>query len=454
MRRYTLLLLWVAVAACSSELSQPEAQPDTGPSPIHDPLSMPAEPTLDPESFASVETCVECHPGHVAEWNQSAHSLATKDPVWRTLVAVRQDHLSSMEDQFCTQCHSAIGTRGGVFVPGFSFDDVSGVSLEGVTCVACHQVVGMERNYNAGHVLDPTAPMVGGITDPKSSSAHESVGDGLIQSSAFCGGCHDVIENSGLNLERGYMEWMQSPDGDTDTTCQSCHMPSREGEAAVGGPIRTIHDHRWRGVGLVVRSLFITDETILAELDQDIDEFLKTSAEISLDLPQSVYAGNQLDILVHIANKISGHKLPTGTTFIRQFWLALSVKDANGTVIYETGHLDDNGDLRNRWSQLDPFGDSDLITLGSEFLDKDGQPVLFPWLAVEHISRAIPALHKRAYTLFPIIPEDVTGPLEVDAALLFREFPPFLFEALGADALIPLFKVRTICETKESVDVQ
>ena len=48
----------------------------------------------------------------------------------------------------------------------------------------------------------------------------------------------------------------------------------------------------------------------------------------------------------------------------------------------------------------------------------------------------------------------MTGPLEVDAALLFREFPPFLFEALGADALIPLFKVRTICETKESVDVQ
>jgi hypothetical protein len=459
MRRCLRLLLLLMLGACSGDLIEPEPEPEPNPAPeqgltIHDPLSMPEEPTLDPEAFASAETCEPCHPTHVAEWKLSAHSYATLDPVWQTLVKVRQDHLNSTEDQFCTQCHSAIGTRGGVFVPGFSFEEISGISMEGVTCEACHKVVGMERNYNSGHVLDATAPMMGGITDPQDTSAHESVGHELIQSAAFCGGCHDVVENSGLNLERGYEEWMQSADAGTETTCQSCHMPAREGPAAEGGPIRTVHNHRWRGVAAVVRGLFITDEAVLAELDEDIDDLLQSSAEVNLDLPQSVLAGAQLDMLVRIANKITGHSLPTGTTFVRQFWLALTVTDSTGKILYQTGHLDDNGDLRNLWSQVDPFGDPDLITLASEFLDEHGQPVLFPWLAVEHVSRAIPALHERAYTLFPLIPEDAVGPLTVNAALKFREFAPFLFEALGAGALIPLFKVRTIAEAQGTVDVE
>ena len=109
---------------------------------LNDPLSMPASPTLSVESFNEASKCAGCHPNHYAQWKTSMHAYATIDPIWRTLVAVRQADFDGQRDQFCTQCHSAIATRGGEVYPNFSFDDFSPISLEGVPCEACHTVSG------------------------------------------------------------------------------------------------------------------------------------------------------------------------------------------------------------------------------------------------------------------------------------------------------------------------
>ena len=172
------------------------------------------------------------------------------DPLFRALSEIRQAEFDGKEDRFCQQCHSSIGTRSGDIAPGFSYDALDPITLEGVTCESCHKVSDAERVRNSGHVLDPDGPMRSTIADPVSNAYHASEHCELHGSSEFCGGCHDVVESDGLDLERPYQEWLESPAAEDGRTCQSCHMPTRTGQAAVDAPEREVHDHTWWTVDL------------------------------------------------------------------------------------------------------------------------------------------------------------------------------------------------------------
>ena len=469
-RRYTgarrglwaaaLVLGLSALVACPGPPASEDGESgesETGPpadDPDHDPLSMPREPTLSPEDFRSASECAGCHPTHYAEWQLSRHARSMRDPVFRALVALRQQDLDGAEGQFCTQCHSAICTRGGDCVEGFSFDALPDIALEGVTCEACHKVSALHRTYNSGHELDPLGPIRGPNADPVANNFHASEGSELFEQAEFCGGCHDVVKTSGLNLERPYAEWLESPAGaGAGPTCQGCHMPTYLGTAGPGGPERELHRHRFIGVDLPMEGDLADDPETMAMLDAQIEELLAGAASLELEVAPSVSAGAQLDLLVTIENLISGHNFPTGSTFLRQVWLELRVTDADATVIYETGQLDSEGDLRDLWSTVAPFSDPDLIVIDSELLDAQGSPELFSWWASEHVSASIPPLHERTHTLFVPVPEGSVGPLEIEAVLHFRSYPPFLLRLLGLEELIPLAPVRDVATAQAQVDV-
>lgn len=441
MIRWTALLV---VAGCSGGTDKdpsvtttttttdiPDPPDDTADT-FHDPLSMPAEATLAVGDFASAETCAGCHPDHTTEWKRSVHASAMVDPVFRGLVEVRQADFDGAQDPFCTQCHSAIGTRALDIAPGFSWDDLDDVTLEGVTCEACHKVDAVVRTHNAGHTLDPDGPMRGPILDPIESGYHTSEGSDLLSTSEFCGSCHDVFEVSGLPLERPYAEWTTSPGRNDGMTCQTCHMDTRTGPAAVGGPDRTLHDHSFVGVDVPLLDDWLSAEDEAA-LHADISDLLTGAATVMVDAPVPVAPGGRLDVVVTLRNELPAHNLPTGSTFNRQCWLELTVVDATGRALYETGTLDENDDLRNRWSDIDPYGDDDLIELGSGFVDENGEPTLFTHRATEHTSKSLQPLQTRTHTLFVDVPDDVVGPLTVSARLRFRALGPFLLRLLGLD---------------------
>lgn len=401
---------------------------DTG-EPIHDwrdPLSTPASPTVDIAAFSTSDSCAECHPTHVEQWSQSVHAHAMTDPVFRGLVAIRSADFAGEQDAFCTQCHSNIGTRGGDIVPGFGWEALAPVTLEGVTCESCHRIQEVVRDHNAGHELDPMGPMRGPIEDFQTSTFHDTEAAPWMAGAAFCGTCHDVDEVSGLPLERPYAEWLSSPAGADDRPCQTCHMPEAQGTAAVGGPSRTVHDHRFPGVD-VPDGL---DEETTAALRESVTSLLEGSGTVLLDLPDDAVAGGQLDVVVTVRNELDAHNLPTGSTYNRQLWVELLVHDSEGTLLYETGTLDANGDLRDHWSALDPYGDDDLITLHSDFIDVDGQRTRLTHEAVEHRTRALQPLHERTWTLFVPVPADAVGPLSVSTRLRFRPYGPHLFRLL------------------------
>lgn len=410
---------------------------------VHDPLSMPATATLDPADFAAAETCAACHPDHTAEWRTSMHAYAMVDPLYQALVAVRQADYDGAQDQFCTQCHSAIGTRGGEIVRNFSFGDLSPIVMEGITCTSCHSAVETVRDYNSGQVLDPGAPVQGPLFDPIDSTAHESAGNAMFGESSFCGGCHDVIETDGLDLERPYREWTQSPSYAAGEQCQDCHMPAIERPAAVGGPTRTTHEHRWVGVDVPLVDGFMSpaDEEALRQGTRDL---LATAASLSLDAPDAVAPGQTFDVTVTVTNRIAGHNLPTGSTFLRQVWLDLVATDSAGQVVYRTGQLDANGDLEDYWSQLAPFGDPDLVSLSSGFTDADGARTVFPWIADELTTNAIPAGYDRTYTLFVPTAQAAPGPITVEAHLRFRALPPYLLRQVGLGDAVEALEVHDL----------
>jgi hypothetical protein len=442
----------VASPGCNEPNESPPPPPEDEGDGFHDPLSLPKEPTLSAESFKASSTCASCHARHYDEWRTSMHAYAMVDPVFRALVEVRQEDYDGAQDPFCIQCHSAIATRGGEIQPGFSFADLSPIALEGIGCEACHKVDEVVRPYNAGHRLDPDGPQRGPIDDALENANHQVGYAPFFSESLFCGTCHDVIEVSGLELERPYGEWLESPALASGQTCQDCHMPERQGSAADGAPERTLHDHRFVGVDVPLAEGFATEEET-ETIRQGVVALLEGSASLELVAPSEVASGDQLDVLVSVTNQIPGHNFPTGTTFIRELWVELIATDADGQILYETGTLDDNGDLRHHFSDVDPYGDNDLLIFNATLLDDEGRPTVFPWRAVELRSTAIPPLYTRTFTLFVPTSQAAPGEVSLSARLRFRSHGPYLMRRLGLDELAGKLEVYDIATSTKAVSL-
>lgn len=445
---------WVVALGALGNQCGPGPDSDTSEADtFHDPLSMPSEPTLSVDDATSAERCGSCHEQHYAEWQTSMHAYAMVDPVYRGLVGVRQDTYGGAQDPFCLQCHSAIGTRGGEIVPGFSFEDLSTPVQEGVTCDACHRVSAIERVYNSGHVIDLTGPVRGPIEDPADTLAHESAFAEHYEQSEFCGACHDVVELNGVPLERPYQEWAESPSAADGVSCQDCHMPTYTGRAAETAPERTLHRHRWVGVDVPLVDGFVSDVEREATADE-VAGLLASSAHLDVEAPASVRPGGAFDLRVTVTNDLPGHNFPTGSTFLRQVWLEVVVTDGAGDVVFETGTLDPNGDLRDRWSETDPYGDANLVTFGSRLIDRQGQPVFLTWQAAEHVVGSIPPLLSRTNTYFVPADADLAGPLTVRTRLRFRTHPPFVLRLLGLDAALEQVRTYDVDVVEVVVDVE
>jgi hypothetical protein len=168
--------------------------------------------------------------------------------------------------------------------------------------------------------------------------------------------------------------------------------------------------------------------------------------------PASVAPGTQLDVLVTVRNEIDAHNLPTGTTFMRQLWLEVVATDATGRVLYSTGELDSNGDLKNHFSAVEPYADHDLVTFGARLTNGAEEPELFPWRATEISTTALSPLYQRTLTFFVPVPADATSPVHVSGRLRFRSHPPFLLKALGLGALLPRLEIFEVAA--QTLDVE
>ena len=171
-----------------------------------------------------------------------------------------------------------------------------------------------------------------------------------------------------------------------------------------------------------------------------------------------------------------GHSFPTGFTAERQAWVFIQLRDAKGKVVFASGDLDKNGDLRDDHSHAVltrkmPY-DRHLFNMQNKFIaltykgtersviipvNRDllpislvrpaagaaasfGRPVVF-----RIAKSSLPPLGRREQTYSIRVPASSLSPYYfLDVRLNFRHLPPTLLDSLGIANLKSLLEIVTI----------
>ena len=79
-------------------------------------------------------------------------------------------------------------------------------------------------------------------------------------------------------------------------------------------------------------------------------EVLRNAATLRVNVPAEAKSGQCCWLEVAVTSTLSGHSFPTGFTTERQAWVSVHVHDAHRNVIFASGDVDENGDLRDEHS--------------------------------------------------------------------------------------------------------
>ena len=484
--------------------------------------------------FPSARVCKQCHPRQYEDWSRSMHAYAQHSPVFEAFNLTLIERTGGTIDTFCSRCHTPIGTALG---ENGSRRNVhrSQISMEGVTCIVCHRRSTKHYKSNGRVPIEPGKFNEGCMYGPFEGS-HQSLDLGghpsaelpYIKTSQFCGECHDVTSPQGVRLEEAFSEWQNSPAAKDGITCQQCHMGPVQGlpfadcerplgpAAVIPGvdpedlPQRRLTDHTFAGPDYSLLPdtefpekldwMYETDyrnwenltpyqQRTLIELrrrnrkqlriaDHKRYELLGNAAEILVTTPGNAHPGEKIQLRVDVHNKVSGHSFPTGFTAERQLWVELTVRDPAGNVVFASGDLDSNGDLRDEHSHDVLVGkirhDKYLLNFQNKFMalsnkgtdrpvvlsvNRDLQPVnvLRPAVGISasfgrpvgfRIAKgSLPPLATIGQD-YPVRLLDCPGVYTYRVQLNFRHLPPTLLDHIGTPHLKHLLEVVVIdaCE--------
>jgi hypothetical protein len=400
-------VLGVALAASASlprERAVPEGRPLELASVVLAGVAGQAVPQAAAALFQTSDRCLACHKGVTTsagldvsigfDWRASMMANSARDPYWQA--AVRRevtDHPESaaaIEDK-CSRCHmpmSSVVTRAGggmesVFANlpiGASASPTALLAADGVSCAACHQIapeaLGTEASYTVGFHVDlavpaegrpvfgPFEPDSGGVGIMRSATGFRPTEGLHIQSSELCATCHtlfthslrpDGTEGPEFPEQVPYLEWEVSAYAAEETSCQDCHMPLVGEDVPVtavlgrnrpevsrhvfrGGNffmLRMLNRYRGElGVGALPQELTLTADRTEAHLRE---------ATAALTVGEASVRDGRLVVDIDVRN-LAGHKFPTAYPS-RRAWLHVTVTDARGRAVFESGAFTPDGSI-------------------------------------------------------------------------------------------------------------
>lgn len=314
------------------------------------------------------------------------------------------------------------------------------------------------------------------------------------QQSEYCISCHLVtMEGEGPDrppsqLHTLFEQWEKSPWKD-QLTCVECHLPTIQMDSN-GYPF---YDHRIFGSNNALHLLAIdpTPEELelIREMEAMTDRYLRGS--LAVDLYSHVYdprtqafgrnpaghinpvmtgsvygrgrerfdrlqkymgagpmigmtmttavSASELTIRLRSSNDRVGHNFPSGPIDVNEGWLALTVHDGNGRLLYRSGYLDER-------HYLEP----NAHHLGCrEVLDAEGRPVTHHqfWRIRKVIA---PRVFKAKQVLEDeyrvAVPADAALPLKIEAAWRYRRIKQRIADWLfdGDGTTFPVFEINRI----------
>lgn len=408
-----LLLMLVFLSSCGGGSSGSTTPVPPPPVISDDATDRTTDKVFFTDHFIGSGNCSFCHDGLrdasgddvsiVLDWQATMMANSARDPLWRAKVSSEMKRNPGLEDEIqakCGRCHvpmasveaqfadvsTALFGDNGLLHPNNPLFDAAN---EGVSCTLCHQIedlptlgtdAGFSGNFAVpfsfgidrtlfGQYDSPVAfPMQNQIGFTPAKSAH-------VSSSEMCATCHnlstEVVDAQGnvtselFPEQMVYTEWENSQFEATDS-CQDCHMLKAIGDMRIstrpmnGLPARAeFAQHAFVGgntymldiLGQNAQELNITATGFDAMITETRNLLLSAA---SVTLENMARVGDDLDFTVRLSN-FSGHKFPSGYPS-RRAWLHVTISDAFGAVVFESGAIDAMGKIAGLESDNNPLG--------------------------------------------------------------------------------------------------
>jgi hypothetical protein len=391
----------------------PTATPATTPTAAATAAGMPGAPLPTDRGlyFAASGACAVCHENLTddggsdvsigAEWRGSLKANAARDPYFlatlRSEIEAHPDQRETIEE-LCGRCHmpmahfTATVQQDGTAIldDGFADPDheLHSWAMDGVSCSVCHQIredgLGLPVSYNGGYVIDHELPegerlAFGPYSVDEDQAAIMVAGSGYvptgsqhISSSEMCATCHTLytptIDAQGQIVgefpeQVPYLEWFYSSYRRTES-CAGCHMPQAEGGVAIASsstnPRSPFARHVFAGANPYLLTMLQTfggelgvtasTENLQENIDVSLDLLQTETAEVTLEDLELV--GARLRGVVEVEN-LAGHKFPTAYPS-RRAWLHITIEDADGQVVFESGAPRPDGSITENDNDADP----------------------------------------------------------------------------------------------------
>jgi tetratricopeptide (TPR) repeat protein len=431
--------------------------------------------------FMTDAFCAECHEDIAKGWEMSAHRLSSFNNPFYSF-SVQETRRVSLEStgtvakaQFCGGCHDIVPMVTGKFDDPH-FDIVNDPSAHaGLTCTSCHAITRV--NSVLGNADFTIAEPVQYPFETSDNPVLKEVSKQLIKAkpafhrkgflkpmhstAEFCGTCHkahmpvEVNDYKWLRGQNHYDSYMQSgiPGHRVDSfyyppkaieNCAACHMPLEASDDPAardfdGSGVRKVHSHFFPAANTgLAHAVQLPGEAIEAhrrmlEGAASIDLFgVRENGEIDgplvapLDAVRPVLQpGRRYLVEAVVRNRRVGHHLTQGTADSNELWVDVTVK-AGEEVIGRSGARGPDG-------QVDPwafFVNAYVLTRAGERLDRRNGQDTFVALYNHQIPPGAAAVVHYAIT----VPEDVEGPLTVEAALRYRKFDTTYLRYVEGDA--------------------
>jgi hypothetical protein len=441
----------------------------------------------DPRSLSGSESCGTsgCHEQIAAEWSVSAHRWSAMDLAFQRIQTEMARQNGPDSTRYCGGCHDPISLFSGT--KNIFTEELTGLAgyKEGVSCLSCHAVRKTDLEGNANYVIAQPPRYLFELNEGNAARFGRdfliraypwehtaSLTKRLFKAPEYCAACHkqfidQEVNNVGwVQLQNQFDNWRKSRwnhPGDSAKTieCRECHMPLIASDDPASGDAldynRSADDgkhrsHRFIGANQFMPALLklegageqieLTHKWLRGEYDiPEIADKWSRGPAVGIEIlaPESAVPGADVPIKVVITSNKVGHDFPTGPLDIIQAWVEVTVRDEGGTIVYETGTLDDRhfiepGSFMFKAEPVDKYGN--LIDRHNlwEMVGVRYRRSLFPGFSdTAEFAFKCPGTagegdvaenFDRTITFTP--PRASTGPYTIDARLLYRKADQYL----------------------------
>ena len=425
------------------------------------------------EMFVPSKRCGACHTDAHAQWRQSAHGNAFREPFYQKNVKDLQNQKGIEFTRHCESCHNPAALFSGALTKNSHvkrpFDD------DGVSCIACHSIQSATSRGIGGYVMSEPALLVkedgtrllAGVTDQQIlddiPSHRRAMMRPLLKQPEFCGACHksqvprelndykflrafmvaDELQQSSFSKESPHPFYVRDKE-----SCNTCHMKR---EAAplfdVSAKQGLLASHRWAASNTAIPTYYKWKDQLdavtkfLADDKLGIDIFAIRRKPPGVSAEQfiaplnrsnfTISSGDRITAEVVITNKNIGHSFPPELRDFYEAYVEFTVADDTGKTLYRSGFIKPDGYLDESAHNYKTY----LVKSDGTYNDKHHIWRTRAFAQNNQIQSGRSDLARYQF----VVPSDTTGAVHLTARVEYRRFTRVFSDyALGKSTDYPI----------------